>query len=733
MTSIATIPERLPVPAASRPRRAELAASVALTASDIWAMIRRRMVLIVFLSFFFSALAIGGLAAWWIYWPGYRSECLIECISNIPETDLTLEQQRLRQDEHERFVRTQALLMKSPSILGEALKVTAVRETGWFKDVQSRGREPLLELTDQLSAAPLRGTNFLSVSIICRKPEDSAVIVNEVVTQWYFTVKKRTAEEFASGALPAAQQELEDLERAIAADQDRLKAMAGRLPPGAVQNPSANITAQHVKQFGEQVAFLELELSQLEQYRQIYTNPEGIAATAEDRAMVEQDPQIAELSRGLFVLQQQRAADSNTYGPGHAVFQHLDGQIGAAEERLAELRLARLSERKADIREAVNTAYENTQYALFLARENLLKAEAALEDQDRLLFDYLNLQTKIEKDLEYKTELSGYTKSLSRVKTQRTAINVNVAQTATPALERATPNLLLAPVGVFFAVAFAMAIGLSLELMDKSIRTTQDITRHLDVPILGAIPHADDEEVAIKQIETAANDSPRSLSAEAFRRIRTNLQFSAPADRQRSVLITSAQPEDGTTTVATNLAIALAQSGRKVLLVDANFRRPRLQQLFKSVPATGLSNILIGQGTLAASAVSSGIKNLDVLGAGPTPPNPAELLSGEPCREFLREAIQRYEQVIIDTAPILLASDATVLAAAVDGVILVVRAKRDSRGIARRAHALLTDVRAHVFGVVLNAAQAARGGYFREQHRSFYDYQPEPETPARKS
>ena len=301
---------------------------------------------------------------------------------------------------------------------------------------------------------------------------------------------------------------------------------------------------------------------------------------------------------------------------------------------------------------------------------------------------------------------------------------------AVPTFAQSGPST---PPNTYLGVAFAMAIGLSLELMDKSIRTTQDITRHLDVPILGAIPHADDEEVAIKQIETAANDSPRSLSAEAFRRIRTNLQFSAPADRQRSVLITSAQPEDGTTTVATNLAIALAQSGRKVLLVDANFRRPRLQQLFKSVPATGLSNILIGQGTLAASAVSSGIKNLDVLGAGPTPPNPAELLSGEPCREFLREAIQRYEQVIIDTAPILLASDATVLAAAVDGVILVVRAKRDSRGIARRAHALLTDVRAHVFGVVLNAAQAARGGYFREQHRSFYDYQPEPETPARKS
>jgi len=291
MTTAPTIQERIIVPAT--PTAASRETGAPPSATEIWGMLRRRSVLIVMLSILFIALSIGGLALWWIYLPGYESESLIECISNIPETDLSLDQQRLRQDEHERFVRTQALLMTSPSILGEALKITAVRETDWFKNVQRRKDEPLLELTDDLRSSPVRGTNFLIVSMTCRKPEDAAVIVNEVVNQWYTTVKRRSAEEFAAGALDAARTEYDDLERQVRADQQTLKTLAGRLPAGAVQNPGNNITAQKVRQYGEQVAFHELEKSQLEQFRDLYNDPNGVAATAEDRAMVEQDPQVA--------------------------------------------------------------------------------------------------------------------------------------------------------------------------------------------------------------------------------------------------------------------------------------------------------------------------------------------------------------------------------------------------------------------------------------------------------
>jgi len=720
MTTVpATVQERVALPSAARGPAASGAPP--LSASDIFAMLRRRMVLVTVLFILFAGLAVGGFALWYIYFPGFQAECQIECISNIPETELTLEQQRLRQDEYERFVRTQALMIKSPTILSEALKITALRETEWYKSVEE-GRH-LLELDRKLVATPIRGTNILRVAMECRIKRDPAVVVNEVVNQWYTMVKRQTAEDFTSDRLALLQQELADLDRKITLDQDRLKSIAERLPPGAIENPGNNITAQQVRQYGETVALLELELSQLEQYRSIYNDPEGVAITAEDRAMIEQDPEVAQLVQALFMLQQQTAASSKAYGSNHSYIKQLSTQAEAADQELSKKRLEKLRERRADMREATNTAYDNTRYALFVARENLARAESALQDQDRLLFDYRTLDASINQELEYRVELEGSVKGLDRVRTQRSAINVHVTQAALEPLERHSPSLWLIPVGVFLAMTFSLAIALALELMDTSVRTTQDVGRHLDVAMLGAVPDTDDEEVPIAAVETAVRDAPRSMVAEAFRHIRTNLQFSSPADRQRTLVVTSPRPNDGKTTVACNLAVAVAQAGRRVLLVDANFRRPSVHRHFKGLNPKGLSNILIGDGSLGSYVLVSETPGLSVIGSGPPAPNPGELLGSELWRGFIQDAMSSYDQIIIDTAPVLLATDASVLATGVDGVILVVRANESSRGVARRACNLVTDVGGHLFGVVLNAARVRRGGYFREQLRTYYDYQ----------
>lgn len=702
-----------------------------LTATDILTMLRRRVLLIFVLFVLFAAMVVGGFLLWWYKFPGYRSESLIECITNIPETEISLEQQRMREDEHERFVQTQAMLLKSPSILAETLKVSAVRETNWYKSIEEstkkgglRKKEPLLELERDLTAAPVRGTNFLLVAIECHDPDDPAVIVNNVVARWYEEVKKRTAEEFAGDPLAAFQRDAESIEAEIKSKRDRLRALAARMPPGAREDPGNNITAQNVRQYAEQVAIGKLELSQLDQYRSVFNSPGGVAVTADDRAQVEADPQVYQLSQMHFLLQQQRAADERTYGPGHLELKRIDAQIEAAEQKLTALRLERLNQRQADMREAANTAYENSRHALFMSQENLAQAEAELQDQDRLLFEYADLEAQLEKDLEYNVKVQDRIKGLDRVKTQRTAIRLNIAQPAITPLQRSSPNLMLLPFGIVVAMALAGGIGLAAELMDKSVRTTQDITRHLDVAMLGAIPDIDDEETRIPRVETAVRDVPRSMVAESFRRIRTNLQFAAPADRQRTIVVTSPIPQDGKTTVASNLAIVQAQSGRRVLLIDANLRRPELQRVFEGLSQQGLTNILVGDGSLLTCVSKTKIPNLDVIASGPLPPNPIDLLSGNRWRDLLREALAQYDQIIIDTPPVLLASDAGVLATTVDGVILVVRANRNSRGVAKRACTLLSHVNAHMFGAVLNAARVTRGGYFREQARAFYDYQP---------
>jgi polysaccharide biosynthesis transport protein len=696
---------------------------------DIFSMLRRRLVMIVVSALFFNMIWVGSFAVWWIYYPGYLSEALIELISNIPATDLSLEQQRLQQDEHERFVRTQAVLMKSPSILGEALKVNTVRETGWFARVRAKGWEPLLELDRDLSSAPVRGTNFLRVAIECRGKKDPHVIVNEVVNQWYHAVKQRTAEDYASGSLEAARNELDDLRRDISSKRERLKAIAQRMPPGALRNPD-NITALDVAKYGDQVATLRLELSQLDQYRSIYNDPSGVPITAEDRAVVEQDPQVAELARAGFLLRQQRAADAKVFGETHSVLRQLDAQIAATDQKIEELRFEKWAERRSDIREAANTAYANTQHSLFLSEENLRRAEAQQQDQDRLLFDYGDLSRDIGRTESYKLTLEEYIRGLARVKSQQTAINVNIAQSAIEPLQRHSPNVYLLPVGIIFAFAMAVGLGLGVELLDKSIRTGQDIVRHMDIGILGAIPDTDDEEVSISHVETAVRDEPQSMIAEAFRQIRTNLQFSSPADRQRTIMLTSPRPEDGTTSVACNLALTLAQGGRRVLLVDANLRRPRIDEIFSQTGESGLSNILIGEGSLASCVAKTDNVLLDTLGSGPKPPNPVDLFTGSHWPTFLKEAAGQYDQVIFDTPPVLLASDAAVIASSVDGAVLVIRANRNSRGVARRAYGVLRTIDTHVFGAVLNAARVTRGGYFREQLRTFYEYQEGAELPT---
>lgn len=702
------------------------------TVTELLGMLRRRTLLVIVLFLLFAAAVVGGFVVWWMYFPGYESESLIECISNIPHAELTPEQQRLRQDEHERFVLTQARLIKSPTILEEALKLTAVRETEWWKLTEGRRwkqpAEHLIALTAELRASPVRGTNFLRVAMQCRHREDPQTIVRAVVNQWYEAVNQEAAEEFADDALDAGREEQAALQAEIDEDRERLRSMAQRLPAGARQSPGGNVVNEQVKQYAEQVALLQLELSQLEQYRAAYNDPGGVAVTAEDRAAIEQDLQVAELARALFLFQQQRAADEKVFGSGHRVLQQDDAQIAAVEGQLAERRMERLRQRRADIREATNTAYDNTRHALFMAQEKLAKAEATLLDQDRLLFEYVTIEAGLEDKVKYKLELDTYIKGLSRVKAQRTAINVSIAQPATEPLERSSPSLFLVPFGLFLAMGLAVGIALALELLDTSLRTSQDVIRHVNVALLGLVPDMDDEEVSIERVETAVRDAPQSMVAEAFRRIRTSLQFSAPTERRRSLLVSSPRPDDGKTTVACNLALAVAQSGRRVLLVDANFHRPRIHRIFENAPAKGLSNLLVGDGSLSSYAVQTTVPLLEVLGSGPTPPNPVEILGSEACRTFLQEATSRYDQVIIDSAPILLASDAVVLGPAVDGVILVIRANRSSRGVARRASTLLSDVGTHVFGAVLNAARVTRGGYFREQLRAYYDYRADSEA-----
>jgi capsular exopolysaccharide synthesis family protein len=473
----------------------------------------------------------------------------------------------------------------------------------------------------------------------------------------------------------------------------------------------------------EQISQFELFTNQLEKLVEIYTSAEGAALSPDDKQLVENDQTVLRLVDQESLLQLQIASLMGKYGANHAQVRDAQAGLDAVRTRLNEERVRRIADIQNWKREQALTQFHEYQYALLLARERLADYEAQQADLDRKIAEFENMNEELVLMRIVDERVADFIREIERAAREDRPLDVRKAQPPIDPIERSFPKWYLLPIALGVALVLACGLAVLLELVDTSVRTPQDMVRHLSTPLLGTVPDADDEEIEIKRVETAVRDTPHSMMVEAFRQIRANLQFSAPADRQRSLVITSPRPEDGKTTVACNLAASLAQAGRRILLVDANFRRPAIHRVYPNGNGKGLSNILINDGTLDECRAKTDLPNLDVLTTGPLPPNPAELINTDTFRRFVEEATSKYDQVLFDAPPVLLASDALVLSTLVDGAVLVCRARENSRGIAQRALTLLGRVNAHVFGAVLNAAQVRRGGYFREQLRTFYDYQ----------
>jgi capsular exopolysaccharide synthesis family protein len=211
---------------------------------------------------------------------------------------------------------------------------------------------------------------------------------------------------------------------------------------------------------------------------------------------------------------------------------------------------------------------------------------------------------------------------------------------------------------------------------------------------------------------------------ESFRAIRTNLLFSSSEPGGRTVAITSSGPGEGKTLIATNLAIALAQAGGRVLLIDADMRKSRAHHAFKVVPTPGLSNVIVGDAKASHAVRRTEVANLWFLPAGVHPPNPSELLGSKRFIDFLATLSAHFEWVVIDTPPVMAVTDSCVAAHVTQAVIFVVGAEMTSRYSARRALEQLEQSKAHVIGAILNRVDLKHNGYYYSQYyrREYSDY-----------
>jgi non-specific protein-tyrosine kinase len=260
------------------------------------------------------------------------------------------------------------------------------------------------------------------------------------------------------------------------------------------------------------------------------------------------------------------------------------------------------------------------------------------------------------------------------------------------------------------AVGLILAAGLiyMIEMLDDTLKDPQEVTRRFGLPILGLIAtHTSENGTLITQSQ------PRSPAAEAFRALRTNLQYASVDHPLHTLLVTSPSPEDGKSTIAANLSIVLAQSGRNVALVDADLRRPKLHRLMHvNNRGGGLSGLFVDpQVVLDGHLKKTGIEFLSALPAGSTPPNPSELLGSSKMFRILDQLRQRSEVVVIDSPPVLAVTDAVVLSTHVDGVLLVVKPSVTKIPALTQSIDQLRQVGANILGVVLNDVEVKRSGY----------------------
>ena len=285
----------------------------------------------------------------------------------------------------------------------------------------------------------------------------------------------------------------------------------------------------------------------------------------------------------------------------------------------------------------------------------------------------------------------------------KTSVKVTPVRVATPPTIPISPRTKLnLALGLLLGLALGIGLALLRDSLDTRIKTEDDLDylerdeqRH--VPVIGTIAKDQDAERA----PLIAQAMPQSLRSEAFRRLRTNLQFIDVDNPPRSIVVTSSLSGEGKTTTTTNLAISLAQAGLTVALIDADLRQPRMASYMGIEGAVGLTDVLIGRAKVEDILQAWGQTNLKVLPSGNIPPNPSELLGSMAMRDLLSQLAASFDIVLIDTPPLLPVTDAAVISAIVDGTVLIVRANTATRDQVEESIDTLRAVDANLLGIVL--------------------------------
>jgi capsular exopolysaccharide synthesis family protein len=557
-----------------------------------------------------------------------------------------------------------------------------------------------------LTVEPVRNSRLAKLYYDSSDPQRAATILNTLIKNYINMNMERRfdastyARNFLQERLQQVKAKLEDSERQLVgfARQEQIISVDDKqnTVSQTLSATNAGLAEAEKKRIAAEAA-----------YRQM------LGAQGQGLSQILDSKTIQTLKETKAKLEAQYQENLSVYKPAYPTMVQLRSQIGQID--------ALINQEINNIRAAVTASYQAAR-----AEEALLRGRMDQLKQDVLSLQDRSIQINILRR-EVDTNRQLYDGLLQRFKEVGVAAgigtnNISVVDEAKAPSGPYKPNLQSnALLALVLGLLGGVGLAFLFEHLDDTFRRPEELEKLLGLPVLGVIPKTRQERDDGRPIALVGHDDPRSAFAEAYRSVRTALQFSTASGVPRLLTVTSAMSSEGKTTTALSLAIQFAQAGKRTLLIEADLRKPSLHRALNLDNQVGLTNYLAGGGAQPVDiARPTHIPNLFAISSGPLPPNPAELLSSARMVELLGLAAGKFDQVVVDSPPLLGLADALIIGNLCEGTLLTVEMGSTPRGYARGALKRLRGARVHVLGAILTKLEARAGAY--GYYRSYYYY-----------
>ena len=607
------------------------------------------------------------------------------------------------------YLYTQLELLKSTPIIGAAIDEPGIKQLKIFKLIDN----PVGFLKKGLDASVGKKDEIISLSLDSPYPAEAAQVVNAVVDSYitYYASRKRST---AAEVLKILQ-----TEKAKRGDElsEKLKTMMDFKKENVslgLESKQGNILLERLDRLSavltESQLFTVEAKSIFESTKAMVNDPVNLKQFIEAQraagVYISTDREMAELAARLDELEIRHSDRLRELTADHPAVAAIEVEIERVKEQIE----------KADV-EFAQAQLAVTEQQYLAAKEKEDQLAKYFEDQRQEVLNlneqqdkYIMLQTEWEQTKKLCDILDDRIKELN-VTEDVGALNISILEVARPADKPTKPEKARV-MAMALILGLMLGGGLSLlrEMKDQRLRSAEEISTILGVPVLGVVPSMSKKETANTRGQKVYLESTSAV-AEAYRTIRTAVFFSAPKGKAKTVVVTSPAPGDGKTTLVSNLAISMAQAGQHVIILDADFRKPVQQVIFEIAKEPGLSNVLVGSDSLESVIKHSPISGLDIITCGDSVPNPSELLNSDAFADLIAELSLRYDRIVIDAPPVMPVTDACILGAICDTTILVLRAEKSTRRSAQQARDGLLSVGAHLLGSVVNDVPNKKGRY----------------------